>query len=172
VHKHYHSPLTPYQRLLASDRVDESGKQQLREQFAGLDPVELLNQIRTVQQELLSLLNHAPSVTLSPDQTEYCAAFATAWHNDYRVANRRRRKMVTKHWWRTRPDPFARTWPLVEGWLAAEPNLAARELLTRLTQRLPDLYPTGAQLRTLQRRVKAWRAERARQLVFDRRAGA
>ena len=55
---------------------------------------------------------------------------------------------------------------MVEGWLAAEPNLAARELLARLSQRLPDLYPTGAQLRTLQRRVKAWRAQRARQLVF------
>jgi hypothetical protein len=51
--------------------------------------------------------------------------------------------MVTKHWWRTRPDPFAHTWPLVEGWLAAEPNLSAKELLTRLTQLLPDLYPTG-----------------------------
>ena len=55
---------------------------------------------------------------------------------------------------------------MVEGWLVAKPNLAAGELLTRLRQRLPDLYPTGAQLRTLQRRVKVWRAERARELVF------
>jgi hypothetical protein len=38
--------------------------------------------------------------------------------------------------------------------------------MTRLRQQLPDLYPTGAQLRTSQRRVKAWRAERARRLVF------
>jgi hypothetical protein len=166
VHKRYHPPLTPYQRLLASGQVDESVKEQLRKQFAGLDPVALLNQIRTVQQELLSLSNYAPAVTVCPDQPDYCTAFATAWHSDYRVANRRRRKMVTKHWWRSRPDPFAHTWPLVEGWLAVEPNLAGKELLTRLTQLLPDLYPTGAQLRTLQRRVKAWRAERARQLVF------
>jgi len=50
----------------------------------------------------------------------------------------------------------------VEGWLVAEPNLAASELLPRLRQRLPDLYPTGAQLRSLQRRVKVWRAERTR----------
>ena len=63
-------------------------------------------------------------------------------------------------------DPFAQSWPLVESWLMAEPNLAAGELLMRLRRRLPDLYPTGAQLRTLQRRVKAWRAERARKLVF------
>ena len=59
----------------------------------------------------------------------------------------------------------------MEGWLAVEPNLAGKELLTRLTQLLPDLYPTGAQLRTLQRRVKAWRAERARELVFGAIAG-
>jgi hypothetical protein len=87
------------------------------------------------------------------------------------VANRRRRKLITKHWWRTRPDPFEHSWPLAEGWLAAEPHLAARELLTRLMQLWPDLYPTAAQLRTLQRRVKAWRAERARQLVYGVIAG-
>ena len=64
----------------------------------------------------------------------------TAWHRDYR-APKGRRKTTTKHWWRTRADPFAESWPLVEGWLVAEPNLAAGELLTRLRQRLPDLYP-------------------------------
>jgi hypothetical protein len=36
----------------------------------------------------------------------------------------------------------------------------------RLSNQLPDLYPTGTQLRSLQRRVKAWRAQWARQLVF------
>jgi hypothetical protein len=35
-----------------------------------------------------------------------------------------------------------------------------------LSNQLPDLYPTGAQLRTLQRRVKTWRTLWARQLVF------
>jgi hypothetical protein len=38
--------------------------------------------------------------------------------------------------------------------------------MLRLTSRLPDLYPTGAQLRSLQRRVKVWRAQWARQLIF------
>jgi hypothetical protein len=101
----------------------------------------------------------------SATQPEYLAAFATAWHADYRTP-RGRRKSLNKHWWRTRVDPFAESWPMVESWLAMEPNLAARELLTRLSQKLPELYPTGAQLRTLQRRVKSWRAERARELVF------
>jgi hypothetical protein len=127
--------------------------------------VALLNTIRTAQQELLASSSHGPSVAISPASPEYFNVFATVWHSDYRGA-KGRRKMVAKHWWRSRTDPFAHSWPLVEGWLAAEPSIGAKELLMRLTKQLPDLYPTGAQLRTLQRRVKAWRAERARQLVF------
>jgi hypothetical protein len=160
VHKRYHPPLTPSQRLLASDRIDEAAKQRLREQFAALDPVALLTTIRAAQQELSTLSNRDIGAAGSPDQPEYLTAFATAWHSDYR-APKGRRKNTTKHWWRNRADPFAESWPLVEGWLAAEPNIAAGELLTRLRRRLPELYPTRAQLRTLQRRVKAWRAVRA-----------
>ena len=165
VRKRYHPPLTPYQRLLASDRIDETIKRHLREQFAALDPVALLTSIRVAQRELSSLSNRDTGTAGSPEQPQYLTAFATAWHSDYR-APKGRRKNTTKHWWRNRADPFADSWPLVEGWLTAEPNLAASELLTRLRQCLPDLYPTGAQLRTLQRRVKTWRADRARQLVF------
>jgi hypothetical protein len=165
VHKRYHPPLAPYQRLLASDQIDGTVKQRLREQFAALDPVALLKTIRDAQRELSTLSNRETGAAGFTDQPEYLAAFASAWHSDYR-APKGRRKITAKHWWRTRTDPFAESWPLVEGWLMAEPNLAASELLTRLRHGLPDLYPTGAQLRTLQRRVKAWRAERARELVF------
>ena len=165
VRKRYHPPLAPYQRLLACDRIDETIKQRLREQFAALDPVALLASIRAAQQELSILTNRDAGAAGSPDQPEYLAAFATAWHSDYR-APKGQRKTTTKHWWRNRADPFAESWPMVEGWLAAQPNLTAAELLTQLRQRLPDHYPTGAQLRTLQRRIKAWRAERARELVF------
>ena len=163
--KRFHPPLAPYQRLLACDQVDETVKQHLREQFAALDPVALLKSMRAVQQQLLTFSNRDSHAAGTTDQPEYLAAFATAWHSDYR-APREGRKTTTKHWWRTRVDPFADSWPLVEAWLTAEPNIAARELLTRLNQRLPDLYPTGTPLRTLQRRVKAWRAARARELVF------
>ena len=154
--------------LLASDRIDETAKlcDCVKQFVAALDPeVTLLAAIRAAQQELSTFSNRDIGPAGCPDQPEYLAAFATAWHSDYR-APKGRRKTTTKHWWRTRADPFAESWPLVEGWLVAEPNLAASELLPRLRQRLPDLYPTGAQLRSLQRRVKVWRAERARQLVF------
>jgi hypothetical protein len=157
-----------HQLLLASDRIDETVKRHLREQFAAPDPVVLLKTIRKAQQESSTLSNREPGAG-SPDQPEYLAAFATAWHSDYR-APKERRKTMTKHWWRSRADPFAESWPLVEEWLAKEPNVTAKELMARLRMQLPDLYPTGAQLWTLQRRVKAWRAEWARQLVFAARA--
>jgi len=127
--------------------------------------VTLLKTIRDVQQELLALSNHESRPTVSSIKPEYFDAFATAWHNDYR-APRGRRKTVTRHWWRTRTAPFAETWPLVESWLVADPKITAKELMVRLTIQLSDLYPTGAQLRSLQRHVKAWRAQWARQLVF------
>ena len=165
VRKRYHPPLAPYQRLLASERIDETVKQRLREQFVALDPVALLTTIRAAQQELSTFSDRNTGAAGPLHPPEYLAAFATAWHSDYR-APKGRRKTTTKHWWRTRTDPFAESWPMVESWLVAEPNITALELLTRLRQRLPDLYPTGAQLRTLQRRVKGWRGERARQLVF------
>jgi hypothetical protein len=164
VRRRYHPPLTPCQRF-ASPLVEETVKGQLREQFAALDPVALLTTIRGAQQELSTFSDRNTGAAGPLHQPEYLAAFATAWHSDYR-APKGRRKTTTKHWWRTRADPFAESWPMVESWLVAEPNITAGELLTRLRQRLPDLYPTGAQLRTLQRRVKGWRAERARQLVF------
>jgi len=120
VHKRYHRPLTPCQRLLASDRIDETAKQRLRKQFAALDPVALLEYIRAAQQELSTFSNRDLGAAGSREQPEYLAAFATAWHSDYR-APKGRRKTTTKHWWRTRADPFAESWPLVEGWLVAEP---------------------------------------------------
>ena len=36
----------------------------------------------------------------------------------------------------------------------------------------PDVYTGKAQLRTLQRRVKAWRAERAKALIFGHLSSA
>lgn len=59
--------------------------------------------------------------------------------------------------WRTRPDPFEDVWPELEARLAQAPRLLAKTLLADLVARAPDRYHVG-QLRTLQRRVRAWRA--------------
>jgi hypothetical protein len=59
--------------------------------------------------------------------------------------------------WRTRPDPFEAVWSEVTQGLAERPELAARLILDQLQKRYPGEYP-DKQLRTLQRRVKEWRA--------------
>jgi hypothetical protein len=65
-----------------------------------------------------------------------------------------------------RADPFAQAWPVVEGWLINEPTATARELMDRLARIVPNAYASKAQLRTLQRRIKAWRAEKAKDLIL------
>ena len=53
VTKKYYVPATPYQRLLTHDRVTDESKKQLRQIFSTLDPVQLLNQIREAQRNLV-----------------------------------------------------------------------------------------------------------------------
>ena len=59
--------------------------------------------------------------------------------------------------WRTREDPFAEHWPALEAQLREAPGLEAKTLLDELIARYPEQYTEG-QLRTLQRRVRQWRA--------------
>ena len=59
--------------------------------------------------------------------------------------------------WRTRPDPLEEDWGAIETMLAANPELEARTIFDDLLERKPDQYVPG-QLRTLQRRVRRWRA--------------
>lgn len=59
--------------------------------------------------------------------------------------------------WRTRADPFEEHWPDLERQLVAAPELQAKTLLEDLMMRYPGQYEEG-QLRTLQRRVRRWRA--------------
>jgi hypothetical protein len=61
------------------------------------------------------------------------------------------------HDWRTRPDAFAEVWPEVEAQLEASPGLQAKTLFRELQREYPGRFQAG-QLRTLQRRVRQWRA--------------
>jgi len=60
--------------------------------------------------------------------------------------------------WRTRPDLFVEVWPELEAKLQVNPGLQAKTLFADLQRRFPGRFADG-QLRTLQRRVKRWRAE-------------
>lgn len=60
------------------------------------------------------------------------------------------------HTWRTRPDPFAEVWLEVEALLQQDSGLQAKTIWTELNGRYPGRFGAG-QLRTLQRRLLAWR---------------
>ena len=66
-------------------------------------------------------------------------------------------EMKQKHEWRTRLDPFAEVWEELRERLEIEPGLQAKTLFEHLRQRQPGQFSDG-QLRTLQRRIKQWRA--------------
>ena len=61
------------------------------------------------------------------------------------------------HTWRTRIDPFEDVWADITERLHLEPGLEALTLFQDLQEQYPGKFQDG-QLRTLQRKVKTWRA--------------
>src|SRR5690606_310346 len=59
--------------------------------------------------------------------------------------------------WRTRPDPFGEVWPELVAILEADQGLEAKTIMDWLIEDKPTQFHVG-QLRTLQRRVRDWRA--------------
>jgi hypothetical protein len=131
--------------------------------------VALLHEIRMAQEKLASFAatGSAPNQASGDghDIDTFVRGLATAWKSGESRPTHRR-KAAAPRWWRSRADPFEHTWPTVEQWLQSEPGVSAKELMHRLVAMMPDVYSTTAQLRTLQRRVKGWRSERAKQLIF------
>jgi hypothetical protein len=75
----------------------------------------------------------------------------------YVAAGKLPSEMTVERDWRTRPDPFEEHWPEIEVRLRDMPELEAKTLFELLQEAHPGRYEAG-QLRTLQRRVKRWRA--------------
>jgi len=66
-------------------------------------------------------------------------------------------EMKAARHWRTRPDGFAEVWPEISEPLRTNPALEATTMFGALKRQCPDRFADG-QLRTLQRRIKTWRA--------------
>jgi len=168
VQKKYHSPMTPCDRLLARPDIGEATKTALRRQFEGLDPVRLLREIRHAQHQLADFAkqrSEEESVLPDADLAAFLRSLSNAWQ-DGEVRPTHRKSLAGSRTWRTRADPFEHVWHLVERWLQTEPAVTAKELMARLAAQVPDVYAGASQLRTLQRRVKQWRAEQAKNLVL------
>lgn len=169
--KRYHPPETPSSRLLQSEAVPAEIKDKLRAVAISLDPLQLLNEIRTMQRHLAELAaGEVPSIlpARDPELDSFLKSLATAWQRgEVRPTHRERPKPPRD--WRTRADPFETAWPVVCRW--REPDRTAKELFRRLQIEQPGAFPDG-QLRTLQRRVQEWRTSQARKLILAQSNGA
>ena len=64
---------------------------------------------------------------------------------------------VAAHTWRTREDPFVNIWEEVKEYLETNAGFESKSLFEHLQRKYPGRYQDG-QLRTLQRKIKIWRA--------------
>jgi hypothetical protein len=86
----------------------------------------------------------------------------------YRDAQQLPSESFTPRTWRTREDPFQDVWPELRDQLERAPGLQAKTLFEDLQRRFPGRFP-DSQLRTLQRKIKAWRAVEGppKEVFFD-----
>jgi len=75
----------------------------------------------------------------------------------YRESGRLPSQMKQPHVWQTRSNPFAKDWDEIKGMLEVAPELESKTIFAYLQRETPGKYQDG-QLRTLQRRIKRWRA--------------
>jgi len=101
---------------------------------------------------LISLLNQGISQATAAAK----AGMSERTARKYAHSGRSPTQSKVPHTWRTRPDPFAEVWLEVEAMLRQDAGLQAKTIWAELNERHPGRFGVG-QLRTLQRRVFAWR---------------
>jgi hypothetical protein len=158
--------------------------ERLDEMYKVLDPVQLLQQIGTLQDALWrqAILRNrdapapnysaeaAPEIRFEVSETDSSTRNGTKGAlPTYPEENRTRkyhrtRKIRRQHDWRTRKDPFESVWGEIVQWLEANPERTAKSVFDSLQAKYPGRFTSG-QLRTLQRRVQTWRAGTI--LAFD-----
>lgn len=168
VQKTYYDPKTPCERLLDLPNVDESIKETVRKELASLDPVVLLQEIRRAQQALAQSLPASTDTAISVSVRDFMQALSVAWQGGG-VRPTHQPKPVKERTWRTRIDPLSEDWETIQIWLHADSAITAKDLLKKLKQHNPSAYTENTVLRTLQRRLKKWRTDRASELVFGQR---
>ncbi len=167
VTRRYHPPATPCERLLAHTAVSDDIKSQLRQCQAELDPVKLIKGLRDTQAALARLTCQGDAATEESKAGSSIESFLAQLPELWRMGEARpthRRPSPKVRTWRTRVDPFEAVWPDARQWLEQEPDITGKALFARIRKHHPGEFAPG-QLRTLQRRVQAWRKAMARQLI-------
>ena len=175
VSKKYDTARTPYQRLVASNVLDEQKRRCLDDFYRALDPVQLLEQLELLQDafwhhaiverskvKLVSKYIEQPKKAFKGLKNEEKISETPGIEDEVNRQKKRRYRRTGKprapRTWRTRTDPFEGVSEELRQRLIAEPQRTAKSMLLELQDRYPGRVPTG-QLRTLQRRVKQWRRE-------------
>lgn len=163
VKKLYSSPATPHQRLLSDARTAVEVRDRLLHMSKQLDPVKLLRDIRAGQQRLADIAHQGTPSTEAPDIESFLRSLRIAWtEGEVRPTAKAKPKLKRE---RRRPDPLVNVTNDLYSWFEAEPWRTGRELLERLQTIHPGEYPDGL-IRTVQRRVKGWRRDRAHRMIF------
>jgi hypothetical protein len=103
--------------------------------------------------KLMKLLQEKESLALAAAK----AGMDEKTARKYRKLGKLPSEVRQEHDWRTREDPFSGVWEQIRAKLQINPGLEAKTLFEDLQRRYPGEFADG-QLRTLQRRVKTWRA--------------
>ena len=101
----------------------------------------------------MALTNTEPTLALAAAKAGMDEKTARKYRRSGKLPNECR----AEHTWRTRPDPFDTVWEEIEKRIQVNPGLQAKTLFEDLQRRFPGTFQDG-QLRTLQRRIKHWRA--------------
>jgi len=75
----------------------------------------------------------------------------------YIKANKLPSQLKCEHDWQTRENPFIEDWPVILDMLEVNPGLEGKTIFNHFERTCPGRYQHG-QLRTLQRKIKHWRA--------------
>jgi Integrase core domain len=177
--KRYDDPSTPYERALVHPMVAEAVKERLRAQYRTLDPVVLLAEIRSAQEELGNRIDRRAGGVLREavavkSDVVVCSsteptAFARRLGNDLargepRATHRRPKRRYKKRiQMPSRLDPYV---ALIESWLAAEPKLTAIAIVDRLANVHPDQFGKK-QHSIVQRLLRALRRSTAQKLIAE-----
>lgn len=103
----------------------------------------------------MSLIHEGLPVSAAAAKTAMCERTA----RKYRRAGKLPRDLAREHDWRTRPDPFEGVWAEAQTLLEGAPGLQSKTVFEELQRLHPGQFPPG-QVRTLQRRIRDWRALR------------
>ena len=102
---------------------------------------------------LMKLLNLGKSLSKAAAASDMDAKTA----RKYRYLGKPPSQVRQSRNYRTRADVFADVWSEIVPFLESEPEIEATTLLDYLSEQYPNRF-ANSQLRTLQRRVKQWRA--------------